>query len=281
MQGAAGPLQRAGGQLLRRDRRGVRSRPGPDRSGGRVEPRHATRIRDGRAAAAPARRRREHALGRRAPSRGAVPVAALRARPAAAGRAHEPSRRRVGRVAGAAPVRVQGCDRGGHARPLLPGQRRRLDPRARSRQGHPLRGQLLGLARAEADAHGSRRALGKGTRAHDRRGARMGQDEPEGQTDEVQGAPGALRGADRRGAQRQARRGADPHSAGPAPGREGARGRGPAQGLRGKAADRGPQLRSSPRGHRRRDRRQRRRQDDPLPNDHRRGVPRRRLDHAR
>src|SRR5437764_1269743 len=35
-------------------------------------------------------------------------------------------------------------------RPLLPRQRRGLDPRARSRQGHPLPAELLGLARAEA-----------------------------------------------------------------------------------------------------------------------------------
>ena len=57
-QGAARPLQRAGGQLLRGDRRGVRRDPGEDRSGRRVEPRHAAGIRDGRAAPAAARRRR-------------------------------------------------------------------------------------------------------------------------------------------------------------------------------------------------------------------------------
>ena len=79
--------------------------------------------------------------------------------PAAARRAHQPPRRRVGGLAGAAPVRVQGRDRGRHARPLLPRQRRRLDSRARPRQGHPLRGQLLQLAGAEAGAHGSARAL--------------------------------------------------------------------------------------------------------------------------
>ena len=47
---------------------------------------------------------------------------------------------------------VHGHGRRGHPRPLLPRQRRRLDPRARSRQGHPVQGQLLGLARAEAGA---------------------------------------------------------------------------------------------------------------------------------
>ena len=59
----------------------------------------------------------------------------------------------------------------------------------------------------------------KGRAAHDRRGARMGAHEPQGPAHEVQGAPGALRAAGRGGAQRQARRGPDPHPARPAPGR--------------------------------------------------------------
>ena len=52
---------------------------------------------------------------------------------------------------------VPGHHRGGHPRSLLPGQRRRLDPRARSRRGHPLAGQLLVLAGAEAQAPGGAR----------------------------------------------------------------------------------------------------------------------------
>ena len=44
-----------------------------------------------------------------------------------------------------------------HPRPLLPRQRRRLDPRARAGPRHPVRGQLLGLARAEAGAAGRAR----------------------------------------------------------------------------------------------------------------------------
>jgi ATPase subunit of ABC transporter with duplicated ATPase domains len=39
-----------------------------------------------------------------------------------------------------------------HPRPLLPRQRRQVDPRARPRPRHPLRGQLLDLAGAEAEA---------------------------------------------------------------------------------------------------------------------------------
>ncbi len=57
----------------------------------------------------------------------------------------------------------------------------------------------------------------KGPRAHDRGRARMGAHQPEGQTHEVEGASGPLRGARRRRAQRQARRGPDPHPARPAP----------------------------------------------------------------
>ena len=79
------------------------------------------------------------------------------ARPAAARRAHEPPRRRVGGLARAPPGRVQGHDRRGHPRSLLPRQRRRLDPRARPRPRHPVQGQLLELARAEAGAPGGRR----------------------------------------------------------------------------------------------------------------------------
>ena len=98
----------------------------------------------------PARRRRHHALGRRAPPGRAVPAAAAPARPAAARRAHQPPRRRVGRVARAPPAGLPRHGRGDHPRPLLPRQRRRLDPRARPRPRHPLPGQLLGLAGAEA-----------------------------------------------------------------------------------------------------------------------------------
>ena len=46
-------------------------------------------------------------------------------------------------------------DRRRHPRPLLPGQRGRLDPRARSGSRHPLPGQLLRLAGAEARQAGT------------------------------------------------------------------------------------------------------------------------------
>ena len=106
----------------------------------------------------PGRRRRDEALRRRAPPGRALPPAAPRPRPAAPRRAHQPPRRRVGRLARAPPRGVQGHRRGGHPRPLLPRQRRRLDPRARPRPRDPVPGQLLVLARAEAAAARSRRS---------------------------------------------------------------------------------------------------------------------------
>ena len=169
-----------------------------DRRRGRLEPRRHDRARDGRAALPARRRAGRDALGRRAPPRGALPPAAQPAGPAAARRADQPPRRRVGRVARAPPRRVQGHRRRRHPRPLLPRQRRRLDPRARPRPGHPLSGQLLGLARAEAGAPRagrSRRSSPASARsppssngcAPTRRGAAH-----------VEGAPRQLRGAARR-----------------------------------------------------------------------------------
>ena len=61
--------------------------------------------------------------------------------------------------------------------------------------------------------------------AHDRGRARVGAPEPEGPAQEVQGAPEQLRAPARRGAQRQARHGPDPHPARAAPRRQGDRGR--------------------------------------------------------
>ena len=248
---AARPLQRARRELLGRDRGRVRAPAGGDRRRRRVEPRHPARPGDGRAPA-PARRRRRHdALRRRAPPRRALPAAALRPRPAAARRADEPPRRRVGRLARAAPRGLQGHDRRRHPRSLLPRQRRGLDPRARPRQRAPVQGQLLELARAEAGAARAGGAPGVLAPADDRGRARVGAPEPEGPAQEVEGAPEQLRAAARRGAQRQARLGPDPHPAGPAPRRQGDRGVGAAQGLRRPAADRGPLVLAPARRHRR------------------------------
>ena len=218
-------LQRACGQLLGRDGRRVRAPAGRDRRRRRLEPRRHDRARDGRAALPAGRRGGRPAVGRRAPPRRAVPPAALPARPAAAGRADQPPRRGVGRVAGAPPRRVQGHRRRGHPRPLLPRQRRRLDPRARPRSRDPLPRQLLGLARAEAGAPRPEREAGDRAPANDRRRARMGAHEPQGQAHQVQGAPRQLRGAARGRGRRQARPGPDPHPRRPAPRRRRDRGR--------------------------------------------------------
>ena len=131
--------------------------------------------------------------------------------PAPARRADQPPRRRVGRLARAAPRGVQGRRRRGHPRPLLPRQRRRLDPRARPRPRDPVPGQLLVLARAEDRAARAGEADRQGPRPDARRRARVGAREPEGPAQEVEGPPGPLRGAAGRGAQREARRGPDPH----------------------------------------------------------------------
>ena len=180
---------------LRQDRQGAGPARGQDRRHRRLEPRTQRRDRHGRAAL-PARRRRRHGPVRwRAPSCCAVPPAALAPRPAAARRADQPPRRRVGRLARAIPRGLRRHRRGDHPRPLLPRQRGQVDPRAARRQGHPVRGQLLELARAEAGAAGARGAQQRGAQAHARPGTRVGPDGPEGTPGEGQGPPRRLREA--------------------------------------------------------------------------------------
>ena len=74
------------------------------------------------------------------------------ARPAAARRADEPPRRRERAVARAAPGALPGHDPRRHARPVLPRQRGRVDPRTRPRPRLPVRGQLLDLPGEEGRA---------------------------------------------------------------------------------------------------------------------------------
>ena len=162
---------------------------GADRPARRLVARRDARPRDGRAAAARGRPRRRDALRRRAPPRRALPAAALLARPAAARRADEPPRRRVGRLARALPRRLQGHRRRGHPRPLLPRQRRRLDPRARPRPRDPVPGQLLVVARAEAGAARDRGEDSVGAPPHAAARARVGAHEPARAARQVEGAP--------------------------------------------------------------------------------------------
>ena len=115
----------------------------------------------------PATRTWQDALGRRGAPRGALPAAPGAAGHAAPRRADQPPRRRIRGVAGTVPPGVPGHGGGGHARPLLPRQRGRLDPGARPRPRHPLAGELLVLARAEA-----------GSASRGRRGRRPPASEP-------------------------------------------------------------------------------------------------------
>ena len=115
-----------------------------------------------------------------------------RARPAAARRADQPPRRRVGRLARADPAGVPRHRRRRHPRPVLPRQRRRLDPRARPRLRDPLGGQLLVVAGAEAGPPGRsrRRPTGPGSRTLER--------ELEWIRHVAPGPPGQGQGADQR-----------------------------------------------------------------------------------
>ena len=205
--------------------------PGRDRRRQRLGARPHARDRDGRAARAAGRRRGRDALRRRAPPRRALPAAAAGARPAAARRADQPPRRRVGRVARALPPGVHGHRRRGHPRSLLPRQRRRLDPRARSRRRHPVGGQLLLLARAEAgSASPTRRSRSR------RAGARSRASSSGCACRRARGRRRARRACSAyeellaRGRRAAPRRRRDRDPARPAPRRPGRRGEGPPQG---------------------------------------------------
>ncbi len=107
-------------------------------------------------------------LRRRDPPRRPLPAALEAARPAPPRRADEPPRRRVGGLARASPRAVSGHGRRLHPRPLLPRQRRGMDPRAGSRVRHPLGGELLLVARPEAEAARDRGEAGDRAPAHAR-----------------------------------------------------------------------------------------------------------------
>ena len=168
-QGAPDPLRRGEREARRAARarrdgegpRGARQAAGPHRRRRGLGAGLEARAGDGRPALPAARRRRPHPVGRRAAPRRALPAAPAVARPAAARRAHQPPRRRVGGVARALPEGLPRHGRRRHPRPLFPRQRRGLDPGARSRLGHSVAGQLLVLARAEAEAARDRGEAGE------------------------------------------------------------------------------------------------------------------------
>ena len=88
---------------------------------------------------------------------------------------------------------------GGHPRPLLPRQRGRLDPRARPRPRHALRGQLLLVAGAEGGAAGQEEKQARSP-PHAGAGAGVGAHGAARAAREVQGALERLRAVAGRGA---------------------------------------------------------------------------------
>ena len=109
-----------------------------------------------------------------------------------------------------------GHGRRGHARPLLPRQRRGLDPGARPRRRHPVEGQLLELARAEGAAPRARGEGGDRQAPHAPARARVGPDVAARPPGQEQGPHRPLRGAARGRGPREARRDAGAlHPAGP------------------------------------------------------------------
>jgi len=104
--------------------------------------------------------------------------------------------RRIRCLARALPRAIPGHRRRHHPRPLLPGQRRRLDPRTGSRPRHPVGRQLLLVARTERGAAAEGRKAGsRAPEIHQVR-ARMGALEPVGASRQEQGAPEPVRGTD-------------------------------------------------------------------------------------
>ena len=139
----------------------------------------------------------------------------------------------------------------------------------------PVRGELLDLS-----GHQEGTAAGRGPQgrqAGQDLGARAGVGplQPEGAAGQEPGPAGPVRGAGHRGrAEPQAGLRGDQHPARPAAGQHGAGGPRPGQGVRGPAALRRSELHPAAGRHRRCRRPERRRQVDPVPDDHRRGDPR-------
>ena len=199
---------------------------GADRRRRRLEPRHPARHGDGRAAA-PARRRRRHASSPAASAAASRSAGCCSARPTCCCSTSPPTTSTPSRSAWlerhleeykGTVVAVT------HDRYFLDNVAGWILELDRG-HGHPVQGQLLELARAEAGAARAGGAQGQRPQAHDRAGARVGAREPQGPAQEVQGAPEQLRAPAGRGPQRQARRGPDPHPGRPAPRRPGDRGR--------------------------------------------------------
>ena len=151
---------------------------------------------------------------------------------------------------------VPGHGRRGHARSLLPRQRRRLDPRARSRRA-------ASRGRATTRRGSSRSSSGSRTRRSPRAGAPDARSQRE--LEWVRMSPRARQAKSKarlnayeellnEDAQQKIERGRDLHPARPAPRRRRRRGQGAREGVRRHAAHRRPDLQAAARRHRRRDR---------------------------
>ena len=201
----------------------------------------------------PPRRAGDAALRRREAPGGAVPDPPREARSAAPRRAHQPPRRRERGVAGAAPPGLRGHGGQHHPRPVLPGQRGGVDPRARPRRGRPLEGQLLQLAGPEAEAAGDggegRSRRGRSSSSGSWSGCGRAREGPPG---EEQGPPRRVRGAARPQApEKRDLAGEICIPPGPKLGDLVVEAQGRAQGLRRPAAHRGPELQAAAGRHRR------------------------------
>ena len=164
--------------------------PGADRRRRRVEPRHERRVRDGRAAPAA----RPTPTSRRSP---AASAAASRCAGCCSRRPTcccSTSRRTT-----STPSRSRGSSstspstRAPSSRSPTIATSSTTSPAGSSSstaaRGHPVRGQLLELARAEAGAPRAGGAHREGAPADDRGRARVGAPEPQGPPDEAEGAP--------------------------------------------------------------------------------------------
>jgi hypothetical protein len=124
-------------------------------------------------------------------------------RPAAARRADEPPRCRVGRLARALPRRVRGHRRRRHPRPLLPRQRRQVDPRARPRPRHPFSGNYSSWLEQKLDAYRASRRRPMRASARSPASSNGSASSPKAAPVEGQGPPRRLREAAGRGQRRQ------------------------------------------------------------------------------
>ena len=197
------------------------------------------------------------------------------ARPAAARRADQPSRRRKRELAGRPSAQLSRRHPDRHPRPLLPRQRHRLDPRARPRPRHSLRGQLHLLAARRNRSAWSRKAARtrrasarSSARANGcRRRRRRGRPNP-------RRATSATRTCSRSPTPRQHQVAQITIPVAERLGQNVVDFDHLTQRLRRQSADRRSHLQAAARRHRRRHRPERRRQDHAVPHDHRPGKAR-------